>query len=180
MQQNLPLGRDISRFIIVRYNVAVFLVFLLRKCQFVPSLLVTSILVHISPLSAAGNNGAITATGLVIVLAGFSACQPALPRFSRKLLVQRLRSSSRCHLRSTLPINREAITCVADNSTARTVVKYLERLLKLILFCQRHRLHVTLIVDARRILFEYLTLLKKIFKHDIMCEHRFTQCRIGR
>ncbi|TGZ49585.1 Uncharacterized protein DBV15_02033 [Temnothorax longispinosus] len=64
-----------------------FLVFLLRKCQFVPSPLVTSILVHISPLSAAGNNGAITATGLVIVLTGFSARQPALLRFSRKLHV---------------------------------------------------------------------------------------------
>ncbi|KYQ57528.1 hypothetical protein ALC60_03490 [Trachymyrmex zeteki] len=87
-QQNLPLDRDISRFIIVRYNVAVFLVFLLRKCQFVPSPLVTSILMYIFPLSAAGNNGAITATGLVIVLTGFSARQPALPRFSRKLHIQ--------------------------------------------------------------------------------------------
>ncbi|KYM89290.1 hypothetical protein ALC53_02366 [Atta colombica] len=87
-QQNLPLDRDISRFIIVRYNVAIFLVFLLRKCQFVPSPLVTSILMYIFPLSTAGNNGAITAMGLVIVLTGFSARQPVLPRFSRKLHIQ--------------------------------------------------------------------------------------------
>lgn len=114
MQQNLPLGRDISRFIIVRYNVAVFLVFLLRKYQFVPSPRVTSILVHISPLSAARNNGAITATGPRHRPHGFLSTPAGVTAIFTKAARTMASCSARLldvrHLRRTLPINREAIT----------------------------------------------------------------------